>query len=293
MGASLRRRMYRQYTGVTKRACAIRWTTGESRRDSPSSMKADDGAERSFSVQRKCRRGNRSRVAARAGKARPPLSGSVPDRQKPSSSRRYNHQYGRTYLWAVKAANRLAGLKSAQRLMENLPSFDSSGGRVPKSWLAKRGHQPPLEPWLGQWWIEYEARWHAYARRARFFGIPPTAAVEETPMKFLHVRAPPQREDVDSFLALLATRLPAPTIVPPSAPAAMRDPVVFGGRMCRHCGGGPFVDHPSGGRCRLPLRSGLENPRRLVLPAEVRFRGLRRPFARASRGARGRGPFSN
>jgi len=149
--------------------------------------KAGEGAEKSFLKQRKTRRGLRGgkSLSAVGYAARAPSAHA----EKGASSRVVNHK-GRKYLWAMKAANRLASLKPTQRLLEAFPENETELRRWKRAVHAENRRRLALNPNRVPLLTQYLRRWHVLASHARKCDIPPICAFEEGPWKFLKMRTP-------------------------------------------------------------------------------------------------------
>jgi len=175
-------------------------------------VKAREGAERSCRPRRRRRGLRRGKRRSRGGKPRrTPVPSSAP-KVKTGHERRVNHS-GRKFIWAVRAGNRLARLKTARRLIENLP-------RIPQevqNLISKESfHREVVRASVSvKAYAGFKRSWRGVKRRADALGIPPVAAVHTSPWKFLAVRSsvgdwelllasvrpPEQREHVPMFAA--------------------------------------------------------------------------------------------
>jgi hypothetical protein len=206
-GSSIRRKLFRLHTGVNRKSCATRWMGQMTVRVDCIRMKAREGAEKSCLSRRRPRgqRGAReSRKRLRAERVVNAARHPPAPEAKTRYSRRDNHS-ARKYLWAVKAANRLASSKAVQRLTEKVPSNLASlpcphpvCRHVGSSNQKYRQHARYF--WFGvvrsrtregfrlsRDWVQFRERWHGVRRRADALGVPPVAAVEKTPLQFLGV----------------------------------------------------------------------------------------------------------
>lgn len=187
MGSSGVRRVLRLLRGVTRKFGDIRWTKHLPVGGRCSRMKADKGAERSLPSHGKTRRG------LRAGKTVSAIGTAAPVRTAPlgknESSRVVNHK-GRKYLWAVKAANRLASSGPATRLLQALPDESGNFKRFQSEVLRVNKERRERNPSRLPLWSQYRQQWVKIAHHAQACGIPPIAAVDVGPWKFLKVRSP-------------------------------------------------------------------------------------------------------
>jgi len=248
MVANGNRKLKRQQLGVDRKGTATRWMGSLTVRVEVSRAKAGEGAERSFRSQRKTRRGQRggfwrtvlltkdvARMVVSAVRCAAPTTPSAPA-EKTRSSRFVNHR-GRKFLWAVKAANRLAARQVVQRLIQKLPE---DLGYLSRS----RAREVVRDLGVGETdrWEMYRRWWHVYSYKCRHIGAPVEG---QSPLHFLGLRAPHVGGwDLLSLLREANLR--------PRSPSPLRLHV----QACRSCGYlGPSGSHDFGAGCAARRRA--------------------------------------
>jgi hypothetical protein len=151
-------------------------------------VKAEDGAEKSFLPRRRKRGLRRGKKRSRGGKPRSNAAPRRPSQPKPHNARRVNHS-GRKFLWAVRAANRLANQRTAKRLIENIPRIPVEVQNEISSRSADRHRGDVLQSAAVRSFSRFRKSWRGVKRRADELGVHPTAAVSTSPWKFLAVRS--------------------------------------------------------------------------------------------------------
>lgn len=267
-GCRLRRRIRRLQLGANRKSTAVRWigswTVGV--------QVPCEGGQRGRKVlpkPRKTRRGQRggasglarlavtkevARLLVSAVRNAAPRHTSALD-EKTRSSRVVNHK-GRKFLWAVKAANRIAARNPAPQLMKEVPSDFGHLSRSQARATVKR-----LGVGETNRWELFSRRWHLYSYKCRHMGAPTEGS---NPLHFLCLRAPHVGGlDLMDLLDLSGLR-PADPLPPPRLVNA----------VCRSCG---YVG-PSGTHADEDCRRGASTVGRVAPPTRRRgWKGVRRP----------------
>jgi hypothetical protein len=209
-GASVRRREFRQSTGVNRKLCSTRWIGQATVRVvifGTVRAKASEGAEKSLRSSRRSRRGQR-RGKHRARGCHPRDRACRPSSTKELTPRRVNHS-GRKILWSVKAVNRIIG-RSDFKLLEKLavPYFNE------KKWLDKKLTNLPI-------WRHCNNVLSPFRRRAKAAGIPLQTCFERDLWTFIQVNSRHSYSGLRALLDLsdLPRREPSPVRGVPPPPS--------------------------------------------------------------------------
>jgi len=231
MVATARRRMFRLQLGVDRKSTASWWMGSLTVRVGIVRVKAGEGAEKSFRSQRKTRRGLRggatglarlrvtrevAHLLVSAIRTAAPVTSTAPEGET-RSSRVVNHK-GRKFLWAVKAANRIAARKPTKQLIEVVPS---DLGRLSRS--QAREAVRALGVGDSVRWARFARSWHLYSYKCRHVGVPTEG---QSPLHFLGLRAPQTGGEDLMELAFLSGLRPR-AVTPPPPPRHV---------VCRSCG---------------------------------------------------------
>jgi hypothetical protein len=194
-GCRLRRRVLRLQLGVNRKSTAVRWMGSLTVGVEFPSGKRTKGPKGPSSSQRKTRRGQRgsgngflscfidreaSRLLVSAVRSAAPNTTPAPQ-GKPRTSRVVNHS-GRKFLWAVKAANRIAARKPVLQLMEKVPGDFGHLSRAEASAAVRE-----LGVGDSSRWVKFSRWWHLYSYKCRHLGVPTEGS---NPLHFLCLRAP-------------------------------------------------------------------------------------------------------
>jgi len=234
MVANSRRKLERLQLGVNRKSTVTWWIGCWVVRIHTTVRKQVKGPK-GPALPRRTRRGQRggSKMSASRSAALLPTP-ALPSKTR--SSRKVNH-VGRKFLWAVKAANRLAARRPVRQLMEKVPED--------YGYLSRRQAADCVRD-LGvgetERWERFRRSWHLYSYKCRHVGAPVEG---QSPLHFLCLRAP-HVGGLDLLSLLRDAGLRPRTPEPPRLRT----------QVCRSCGYvGPSGSHGFGVECAARRRA--------------------------------------